>query len=228
MESNRSFLIAVILIGLGIMGIIATSWFDHHWSSLGGPSPVTGRMKEGMMGQNSMREMMHRMMPDYLPPGIETQDLPDPESEGASLLVQYCSECHNLPSPSMHSVGEWPVVAERMFYRMSRMSGTGMGMMIIEEPSPGEQQIIVAYLQNHSLKSISPESVPSPESEGAALFKDRCSQCHSLPDPSLHKADEWASTVKKMRTYIQTMRKKGVTDEEEKRIVGYLKTYAKQ
>jgi cytochrome c5 len=81
--------------------------------------------------QMPMRGMMHRMIPDLVPPGVEPQDLPDPDGRGARLLVRYCGQCHNLPSPAMHSSSEWPAISERMFYRMEMMSG----MMGIESPS---------------------------------------------------------------------------------------------
>lgn len=52
----------------------------------------------GMMDQRHMKEMMQQMMGGMLPPGIRPQDLPEPESLGATLLSTYCSQCHNLPS----------------------------------------------------------------------------------------------------------------------------------
>jgi mono/diheme cytochrome c family protein len=228
MENNRIFLVAAVLVALGVVGIITTGWFAGYedpgsWapSMMGG-----GMMGDGMMNQNPMRGMMNQMMPDLVPPGVNPQDLPDPNGKGAQLLVSYCAGCHNLPSPSMHTEEEWPVVADRMFQRMSRMSG---GMMTnIEMPSPEEQNEIVAYLEAHSLKSISPHRLPSPDSQGALLFKDRCSQCHGLPDPGRHTAKEWPAIVEKMRRYMQTMNKKVVIENEAKEIVSYLSRYAQK
>ena len=183
MENNRMFLIAAVLIAVGVVGIITTEWFLGYGNSGGWASSMMGG---GMMNQNPMRGMMNQMMPDLVPPGVNPEDLPDPDSKGAQLLVYYCTACHNLPSPSMHTEEEWSVVADRMFRRISRMSG---GMLInIEMPSPQEQQEIVTYLKTHSLKSIPPHKLPSPETQGAMLFKDRCSQCHGLPDPGRHTA----------------------------------------
>lgn len=48
-------------------------------------------------------EMMQDMMSGRLPPGIEPEDLPETDSTGAKLIVRYCTQCHNLPSPSMHT-----------------------------------------------------------------------------------------------------------------------------
>jgi mono/diheme cytochrome c family protein len=223
MENNRMFLIAAVLIALGVVGIITTAWFADYRDTNSWASSMMGG---GMMDQEMMRGMMHQMMPDLVPPGVTPQDLPDPKSKGAQLLAYYCTACHNLPSPSMHTEEEWSVVADRMFRRMSRMSG-GM-MMNIEMASPEEQQEMVTYLKAHSLKSIPPHKLPSPESQGAVLFKDRCSQCHGLPDPERHTAKEWPTIVEKMRGYMKSMEKKVITENEEKQIVGYLSRYARK
>jgi mono/diheme cytochrome c family protein len=226
MENNRWFLAAAILIAFGLMGMVTFTWFG----SLQDPGGWSlSMMGGGMMGQSMMRGMMHRMIPDLVPPGVGPEDLPDPNSQGARLLVYYCARCHNLPSPSMHTAEEWPAVADRMFLRMSRTSGMGgMGMMSVEIPSPEEEQAIVAYLKAHSLKSISPGTLPSPESQGATLFRERCSQCHSLPDPKLHTPTEWPAIVEKMRAYMQSMDRKGVTGNEEKEIVSYLQSHSRK
>jgi mono/diheme cytochrome c family protein len=183
-----------------------------------------------MTQQNSMQQMVRSMMSGTVPPGIAPGDLPEPGSEGAKLMARYCVQCHNLPSPLMHSAPEWPGVADRMFQRMSmcsRMSGTGMmgnmggmgmngmmgsasgmmGMMNIEAPSAKEQEILVAYLKAHSLKSIQPGALPSPRTEGAILFAATCAQCHALPDPKQHTAQDWPQVVARMRMNMAAMGK---------------------
>ena len=144
MANHRLLLISIVLIGFGLIGIVTTTFFHS-----GGWAPLM--MGQGMMGPNPMREMMERMMPDLLPPGTSPETLPEPDNLGARLLVQYCTQCHNLPSPSLHIVEEWPGIAMRMFRRMPMMSGMGM-MMSIEAPSPGEQQTIITYLESHAKK----------------------------------------------------------------------------
>ncbi len=176
-------------------------------------------------------EMMQDMMSGRLPPGIEPEDLPEPDSKGAKLLVRYCTQCHNLPSPSMHTSQEWPEVARRMFNRLSWMSGMKeewMGMMWMKAPSANEQKDIVAYLKAHSLKSITPDLVPLPESPGAESFKNACSQCHALPDPKLHTAEEWPAVVERMRVNMKIMDKPVITDQEKEKIITYLEKNAKQ
>jgi cytochrome c5 len=202
---------------------IASVFFENKlWlnSTLEGKT-LTAQMPDGMMNNGGMRGMMQRMMPDMLPPGIEPQDLPDPGSPGAKLVTRYCAQCHNLPSPAMHSAEKWPQVADRMFYRMSMMSGK-MGMMNVEIPSPEEQRAIVAYLQNHGLKTLSPGALPSPESKGAALFRKSCSPCHALPDPKAHTAQEWPSIVDRMQAHMAAMGRTAISENEKKDIVNFL------
>ncbi len=172
-------------------------------------------------GQNSMQRMMRTMMSGVVPPGVKPSDLPAPGSEGAKLMAKYCVQCHNLPSPLMHSAVEWPGVAERMFQRMTmcaRMSGMGMmgnmggmgmmnGMMNIKAPSAKEEKIIISYLKEHSLKSIQPAALPSPRGKGAILFAATCAQCHALPDPRQHPAQQWPQVVARMRKNMVVMGK---------------------
>ena len=63
------------------------------------PSPMGtdpgSMMEESHNGMMPVREMMHRMAPDLVPPGAAAESLPDPESQGAKLTVFYCQQCHN-------------------------------------------------------------------------------------------------------------------------------------
>lgn len=192
----------------------------------GADSQTAGGQNSGL---SSMQQMMRSMMTGIVPAGIKPGDLPDPSSQGAKLTAKYCVQCHNLPSPLMHSAKEWPGIADRMFSRMSmfsHMNGTGMmgkmggmgmgmmgsgsgmmGMMNIKAPSAKEQQIIVQYLEAHSLKSIQPGALASPRTRGPIRFASTCAQCHALPDPRQHSAQEWPQIVTRMRKKMVEMGK---------------------
>ncbi len=215
--------------------VLAASGFAYLFAQAESPGQKVQHSDVGSQmaaGQNSMQQMMRSMMSGVVPPGIKPGDLSDPGSEGAKLMARYCVQCHNLPSPLMHSAAEWPRVADAMFQRMSmcsRMSGMGMmgnmggmgmkgmmggtsrsgmmGMMDIKAPSAMEQEIIVAYLKEHSLKSIQPSAVPSPRSKGAILFSATCARCHALPDPRQHTAQQWPQVVARMRKNMAAMGK---------------------
>ena len=218
--SNRILLSALILITAGAIGLYATGknaapgWMGNNMT-------VANRMH---MGGGGMNEMMKEMMGGVLPPGFKRADLPEPNGEGAGLLGRFCTQCHDLPSPVMHTAEEWRSVTERMFKRMSMMSGMGgMGMMMrVETPSEQERQGILKYLISHSLKPLGASTLPEPATAGAAPFTRVCSQCHSLPDIELHKAGEWKDVVERMRLNMRSMDKRGITDGEASEIAGYL------
>ncbi len=206
-------------------------WDDYGWGAMGmgcgmmGPGMgMNGMMGGRMMNREQMKAMMKRMMPGMPPPGIKAEDLPDSASRGAQLMNYYCTQCHDLPSPAMHTAEEWPIVAGRMFARMSMMSG----MMGIENQTPAEREEILANLKAHSMKSIAPSALPSPESRGAILFKKTCSQCHALPALSMHTAREWGSVVERMRGNMKVMGRGVINDRQEKEIVGYLSRNARK
>ncbi len=226
MSNNRLLIIAVVLIALGLTGIFTAAWFGNYGGARGmfqmPGMMMDGMMGRGMMNRQQMKEMMKRMMPGMLPPGIKPENLPDPASRGAQLLNYYCTQCHGLPSPAMHAADEWPAIASRMFSRMSMMSG----MMGVENPTQVEREEILAYLKAHSMKSIAPGALPSPESRGAILFKNTCAQCHALPDPSMHTAQEWGAVVERMRGNMQAMARRVITDQERTEIVNYLSNHA--
>lgn len=172
-----------------------------------------------------MREMMQRMMGDVLPPGLDPRLLPEPRSEGAQLLVRYCTQCHNLPGPGMHTAGEWPAVVARMNGRMQMMSG---GMMGVRAPSAAELDTLTVYLQEHAQKPMDITQYPDLSAPAGKAFHSVCAQCHALPDPKQHTAIEWPGVVVRMKKNMSIM-KKDVPDETTTReITGFLQRHARE
>jgi len=159
------------------------------------------------------------------PPGTDPEDLPTPESSGAKLTARYCAQCHDLPSPKMHNANNWPETAMRMFARMTitsnRMKSAGMPTRM-ETPSEKDQKTILAYLQENSLKTMTVDKLPMPESHGAVLFRKACTQCHDLPDMKLYVAEEWPGVIERMRYNMGEMEKRVITDSEAEVIGKYL------
>lgn len=90
------------------------------------------------------------MMGGPMPPAADPAQLPERGSAGASLVSQYCAQCHGLPSPGQHTSDGWPAVVLRMNARMQWMAmHSAMG---IKAPSEPELRTIVAYLQQHATK----------------------------------------------------------------------------
>jgi mono/diheme cytochrome c family protein len=184
---------------------------------------LSGRALAQMMGGGHMG-----MMGGYglNIPSISPDRLPEADSGAARLYVFYCSQCHVLPNPSMHTAAEWPQVADRMFYRMYGMYRRGMMMMGVALPSPEERMEIVGYLQAHAFKPLPPAKVPAPDTQGAKLFRDACSRCHGLPDPSSHTARQWPAIMKRMLAYMESSGMKPPSEQQSKEILGYLEGQA--
>lgn len=105
-----------------------------------------GGMMEGRCG--GMTEGM--MMGGAMPRGVDPMQLPEPQSAGARLVNQYCTQCHGLPTPALHSAPGWPPVVGRMNARMQWMrQNSGMA---IAAPTPEELKAILAYMQTHATK----------------------------------------------------------------------------
>ncbi len=238
MYSNRLLVTALALIAIGMAGIFITALFRSPHVLSSGMSSESGMMQMmggGMMDQDRMKEMMQEMMSGRLPPGIKPADLPKPDSPGAKLLNRYCTRCHNLPSPLMHTAEEWPDVEGRMIGRMEMMSGMkemmqgmmGRGMMDIQPPSAEEQKALLAYLQRNALRPASVETLGPQDTPGLALFQKTCSQCHALPDPGLHTADEWPGVVERMQKNMEIMGKPVITDQKRDELARYLSQHAR-
>ncbi len=89
------------------------------------------------------------MMGGAMPRALDPAQLPEPDSAGARLLTQYCSQCHGLPSPKQHTAAGWPATVARMNTRMQWMSRNNSPMNIAA-PTEAELQSLVAYLQKYS------------------------------------------------------------------------------
>ena len=111
------------------------------------------------------------------PPGLAPSDLPDPNSEGAQLLRQYCTSCHALPSPATHSATDWPVVLRRMWLRTEGVADE----YNLPVPDPRERVVILDYLLENALVVTQAELPAGP---GRNVFAAECARCHELPDPA--------------------------------------------
>ena len=216
MKDNRNLVIGISLLIIGIIGL----------SALSGMRLSTAGMMGGgmMMDRAGMKEMMKGMMGDLLPPGINPEKLPDPQSTGAQLLVQYCTQCHELPGPGMHTADEWPSVDDRMIRRMRMMGGM---MHDINAPADNEFRTLVAYLQRHAQKPMDKTKYMDLNTPAGKSFDATCSQCHVLPDPGQHTAAEWPGVVGHMTQNMKTMGKPLPDRATLEAVIEFLQTHAK-
>ena len=145
------------------------------------------------------------MLERILPAAIEPRELPEPASSGAQLTARYCVQCHNLPSPPMHTRERWQPVVERMVWRMrgnGNMGSVMKDMMAqVSAPSDAEVQTLTRYLQKHGQKALDPAH-PALSTTAGRMFELACSQCHALPDPQRHTAREWPAVVDRMKRHM--------------------------
>lgn len=144
-----------------------------------------------------------------LPPGFEANMLPEPASRGAQLTLRYCVQCHNLANPAMHEARKWPSIAERMVLRMKGRGNMGklMADMMagVEAPDREEARLLVAYLRRHAQKALDPRRYPAVNLPAGESFRRACGQCHVLPDPRRHTAEEWPAVVARMQKNMEWM-----------------------
>lgn len=80
-----------------------------------------------------------------------TTSLPEADSQGARLVGKYCSQCHAVPSPSLHTQAEWSGVTSRMREHLDRMSQPNSATTGLKIPSATELDLIDAYLGKYAL-----------------------------------------------------------------------------
>ncbi len=132
------------------------------------------------------------------PPGVQPGDLPDPHSPGAQAVARYCSTCHNLPSPTLHSATDWPGVVRRMWLRMDRLPDD----LKVPVPTAAERHYILDYLVTNALQV---SGVILPAGPGRETFSQVCSRCHALPDPYQHSPEDWPTVVRRMEQRMVQM-----------------------
>lgn len=151
-----------------------------------------------------------------LPPaGITGKDLPDPESPGANLMATYCAQCHDLPSPAMHSATDWPSVVRRMWLRMERLPAG----LHVQVPDGGGRATMLTYLTTNALK-VSGANLPP--GRGREEFAMMCSRCHALPDPRVHSSQDWLAVYLRMERNMERMNVSAPTQAQTGEILSYL------
>lgn len=152
-----------------------------------------------------------------LPPAsVAPADLPGPAQQ-AEYITRFCTSCHNLPSPAMHSATDWPNVLRRMWLRMGRIDPR-FGVPV---PEVGDRLVILDYLTANALQ-VGDENLP--DLPGRQTFETTCSQCHQLADPRQHSPDDWLAVVRRMNQHMQEILGTELRNEQMAEIVQYLQS----
>jgi hypothetical protein len=144
-----------------------------------------------------------------LPPTFEAAQLPERDSRGAKLVLGYCVQCHNLANPAMHHAEKWPGIVRRMVLRMQGKGnmGTLMAEMMagVKAPNEADTGAIIEYLSRHGQTPLDPARYPEVNRPSGEAFRLACNQCHVLPDPQRHTAQEWRAVVARMQENMEWM-----------------------
>jgi len=167
-------------------------------------------------GSTTTRNLLLAAAMVALPPGVPAAELPDPQSKGAELVAKYCGQgCHGIPAPSSHAQTDWPVVLRRMWLRMAKIDTT----YHVAVPDDAERTVILEYMLAHAFQVTSGDL---PDAPGKDRFVATCSQCHGLPDPKQHAAQDWVAVVRRMNVHMEKMLGSVLSQDEMQRIVLYL------
>jgi len=155
------------------------------------------------------------------PPNVTAADLPEPNSNGAQLVVQYCVQCHNLPTPGMHSATDWPSITRRMWLRMEWLPP----MLGVKVPTMAERFAMLDYLTANALR-VSAANLPP--GRGRETFELACSRCHALPDPRVHSPADWPTVFSRMQQNMERMKVAPLTRSQTTDILLYLQSSVRQ
>ena len=199
MKKNTRLIIGIIITGIGVIGIVLTPSIHH---------PMSG--------------MIQAMTNAQFPPGLAASNLPQSDSIEVSLLSKYCTQCHALPGPGMHTQDDWPQVIGRMNQYMQTMHS-----FHTKKPSNEETLAILKYLQRHAQTSMEKSKYPDLDTPAGIAFLQTCSRCHSTPDPGQHTKEEWPSVVQRMMKNMKIMGKMVPEKTKIEMVTEYLQRHAK-
>ncbi len=175
---------------------------------------------------DSSHEHMATPMPGIIPRGINPDALPDAQGRGAVLLTIYCVQCHDLPTPTMHTAEEWHAVLERMDGHIQARRG---GMMSrVAMPSKKDWDTLHNYLTEHSQTPLDPRAYNDLDTPEGEAFQTTCSRCHAAPDPAQHLASEWPRTVLRMKYNMADARQEVPDETTTELIVSYLQRHSRE
>ena len=110
---------------------------------------------------------------------------------------------------------------ERPFFAGGMMDGGMMGGGMMGGGMRG------GGMMGQTPESNGSQALPDQQSKQAQLFKRYCSQCHALPSPRAHTAQDWPSVVARMKHAMMTQGKAPPDNEQLEEIVEYLQRHAK-
>jgi cytochrome c5 len=210
-----------------VLGVLAFSWAVGTGSHVQVPKHGEEIECGPPPNQAELRGLLAELMRAWVPPRKEPAALPNADSRGAKLLGQYCAQCHGLPDPKAYGTDEWPRVLERMSLRIKAVGSRRCHLLQLAVPTDQEKSEILVYLRENAFQSLNSGPRVPLTGEGAMAYLNFCSQCHDLPHPRQHLADEWPAVVDRMQDYAYFIGRRMFTDAEKVAITEFLKSKAR-
>lgn len=119
------------------------------------------------------------------------------------------------------------------------MPATVTGQMMDGNNMKGMREMMQRMMGDVLPPGIDPALLPEPRSKGARLLGRYCAQCHNLPGPGRHTAQEWPAVVHRMNQRMQMMSGHGMmgmmmgqveapSERELQSILDYLQAHAQR
>lgn len=166
-----------------------------------------------------------------IPKGVTAASLPEGNSRGATVLLLYCAQCHDLPTPNMHTGQEWQKILQRMQKRIQAQRGAMLARILM--PPEKDWQVLQDYLARFGQKPLMGKQLAQLQqmddwnSKERQSFQATCSVCHAVPDPSQHTAREWPRVVLRMKQNIRKAKLSAPDTQTTEQIILYLQRHAR-
>lgn len=76
-------------------------------------------------------------------------------------------------------------------------------------------------------QGVKNQTLPDQQSEGAQLVRKYCAQCHALPSPAAHTAQDWPGIIERMKQHMLDQKKNLPDKGQLKVIIDYLQGHAR-
>ena len=216
---EKRALLAVLAGGIGVLAL--TVYLESQYQQREGRiDRVHAEKGRAAAPQPSKKGLDTRVIPK----GLNPRDLPDANSHGATLLTLYCVQCHDLPTPLMHTAGEWPAVIDRMQRHMASHHSGMLAHVIM--PSQKDWRALRDYMLANAQIPLDRSRFADLDSEAGQAFVTTCSQCHAAPSPTQHTAREWPRVVLRMKAHMRNAGKQVPDVKATERVVDYLQRHA--
>lgn len=202
MKTGEKFALRLVLIAfVGVVGFTIYLELDFRKSSPHLQPEHSEEEPRHTQAREPQESIAKFSIPKGIPKGVDPNDLPDAESRGATLLTLYCAQCHDLPTPAMHSSSEWPAILRRMQSHL-QASKNGMLRHVIMPPKKDWPRL-ENYLAANAQASLDPLKYDDIDTAPGQTFVATCSQCHTAPSSESHTKSEWPRVVLRMKANMR-------------------------